>query len=94
MDFLLLNLFLGFVPFVIGMVVSALIIRRIEKHKFKIIFWIVLQFVFSFFLSVAVWYFWVFDFDIMVRFISLPALTAETITISTIYLYSRRRINK
>lgn len=80
MDYLLLNLYLGAVCFLIGTIVFSRMIKK-KRSKRKIILLVVLQFVSSLLGSLIIWRFWPFDFDIMVAFISLPATIAEIITI-------------
>lgn len=94
MDLLLLNMYLGSVIFITGMVISSLIIRKFEKQKLKIILLIILQFLLAYILSLMIWRFWFFNFDIMLNIISLPALIAETFVILIIYLIYRSKFNR
>ncbi len=86
MDFLLLNLYLGAVVFFAGMIVLLRITREVIKNKFKITLLVILHFIASFIISLIIWHCWFFDFDIMFGFISLPAIIAEIITTSIVYL--------
>lgn len=89
----MLNLYLGAVSFITGIIVMVTTTKRIIKSKFKIKLLAFLQFMVSFLLSLLIWRFWIFDFDIMLGFISLPATIAEIITISIIYLIIKKRKN-
>lgn len=89
----MLNLYLGAVSFITGIIVMVTTTKRIIKSKFKIKLLVILQFMVSFLLSLLIWRFWIFDFDIMLGFISLPATIAEIITISIIYLIIKKRKN-
>lgn len=81
MDFLLLNMYLGSVTFIIGIIVLVLILRKITARKLTLTLIVVTQSVISIFLSLAIWCFWILDVDIVFLFISIPALIAECITI-------------
>ena len=90
MEHLLLNLYLGSVVFVVGTITFVLTIKKTIKKRPIIILSVVLQFIISFFLSLVIWRFWIFNFDVMLGFISLPATIAEIITISIIHLIIKR----
>ena len=89
MDFLLLNLYLGAVVFVTGTIVLLRITREVIKNRFKIILLVILHFIASVMISLIIWRFWIFDFDFMLGFISLPATIAEIITTSIVYLITQ-----
>ena len=89
----MLNLYLGAVVFLTGMIILLYTARNVIRNKFKIILLIILHFIVSFVLSLIIWRFWFFDFDIMFGFISLPAIISEIITTSIvyfIYMYQRK----
>ncbi len=86
MEHLLLNVYLGYIVFVVSAVVFVFITKKLIKSKLKIALLTILQFIISCSLSLVIWRFWIFPFDIMLGFISLPAVIAEVVTILTIYL--------
>lgn len=86
MDILLLNLYLGAIVFFTGIMALVSTTKNIIKNRLKVTLLVIFQFIVSFLLSLIVWHYWIFDFDIMLGFISLPAVIAEIITISIIYL--------
>lgn len=86
MEHLLLNVYLGSIVFVVSAVVFVFITKKLIKSKSKIALLTILQFIISCFLSLVIWHFWISPFDIMLGFISLPAVIAEVVTILTIYL--------
>lgn len=84
MDSIVLNLYLGIVSFSIGTIFLFLILKRIIKSKRKIVPFLVFQFIISFILSLIIWRFWIFDHDIMLGIILLPAAIAEVFTTTII----------
>lgn len=86
MKVLLLNLYLGFVVFLGGMIVFTIVSRKSITNKYLRVLFILLHFIASLFLSLAIWRFWPFDIDIMFGFISLPAMMAEIVTTLIAYL--------
>jgi hypothetical protein len=83
-------MYLGSVVFVIGIITLVLTTKKNIKSKLKITLLAILQFIVSLFLSLMIWRFWIFNFDIMLGFISLPATIAEIATISIIHLIIKK----
>ncbi len=81
MDFLFLNLYLGIVSFSVGSTLFVLMLKRTFKNWMIIVSSLAIQFAVSFILSLLIWRFWIFDFDIMCGPVSLPAALGETTSI-------------
>ena len=81
MDFLVLNFYLGCFVFSIGSMLFVVLIKKVTNNRILLVFFLLLQFVISFILSLLFWRHWIFDFDIMFGFISIPAILGEMVSI-------------
>ena len=94
MDYILITLYLGSVVFFASIIIFVFLIKR---HKLvtgwiKIILLTTLQLIISILLSLVIYFFWTFKFDIMLGPILLPGVIAEIVTISTLcFIVSRWR---
>ena len=79
-EMILLQMYLGSVIYVICSIASYFIM----KHYFlqHIVLWLVAKLLLSVTVSLLIWCYWPFHFDIMVaQFINLPALFSESILV-------------
>lgn len=88
MEFLIINIYLGFVCFFICTIVSVLILKKHIQTRMLILL-IILQLFFSIALSQIIWHLWPFPFDIMFGPFSLPAAIAEISILSVVVLCQR-----
>lgn len=88
MNIILLNAYLGLIVFLIGTIILIISLYKIKFIKNKIQLFVICaaQLILSNIISLAIWKLWIFDVDVMVLFISYPALIAECITIP-LFLY-------
>ena len=93
-ELVLLQLFMGSITYLIGSIAFFFALRKILINKHKKIMLSLFQLCISITLSFVIWQFWIFDIDIMFLFISIPALIAECITISSIYQYYLLKMHK
>jgi len=91
-EFVLLQLFLGSVIYLVGSIVFFFILRKVIINKNKKIILLLFQLCISVILSLFIWKYWILDIDIMFLFISIPALLAECITIPIMLFILNRLI--
>ena len=67
--------------FSIGSMLFVVLIKKVTNNRILLVFLLLLQFVISFIFSLLFWQHWIFDFDIMFGFISIPAILGEMVSI-------------
>ena len=88
-EILLLQLLLGSITYLIGSIAFFFLIKKLPM-KWKVLA-MSLQFSLAVALSMVIWRFWPFPFDIMVfDGINLPALLAELIFLLPILIFQKR----
>lgn len=78
-DIIFLNLYLGIVVYLIGIIINVAILKILKaRHK---IYFLCIQFITSYLISIFIFIYWIFPIDYMCIFIYLPALFALFITL-------------
>ncbi len=85
MEYLFLNVYLGAVVFLVGAVIFYFLFKRIIRNVPLVIVLDLIHLLFSTVLSLAIWRFWPFGFDITYGLLSFPALLAEFVVIISSY---------
>jgi len=85
MEYLFLNYYLGAFVFFVGMVVFYLLFKRIICHILIVLAVDIVHLLLSGILSLVIWRFWPFGFDITYGLLSFPALIAEIVVIISSY---------
>lgn len=83
MNIILLNAYLGLIVFLIGTVILIVSLYKMKLVKTIVQLFLiaVAQLIVSNIISLAIWKLWIFEMDVMLLFISYPALIAECISI-------------
>lgn len=90
MEYLFLNVYLGSVVFLVGAVIFYFLFKRIIRNVPLVIVLDLIHLLFSTVLSLAIWRFWPFGFDIICGILSFPALIAESVVIILAYLFAKK----
>ncbi len=90
MEYLFLNVYLGSVVFLIGTVIFYFLFKRIIRNVPLVIVLDLIHLLFSSVLSLAIWRFWPFGFDVILGPLSFPALIAESVVIILAYLFAKK----
>jgi len=95
-EVLLVNLYLGSVVYIIGLLIFIFILYTNNKNRTPLIFTVgsCIQLSLSFCLSLTIWKFWPFDRDILCSFLFMPAVFAEVISILILYITIQQRFYK
>lgn len=81
----LLGLYLGSIVYIIGLLVFIFLIYKKKISIYKLFTLSSVQLFLSIALSIFMWKFWFLNTDIMLGFIFLPGLCAESISILILY---------
>ena len=84
-DFILPNLYLGVIIFLIGAIIKIKLFAK-KLSVMQNLICVIILFIIANLLSLMIWRFWPFDFDFMFGPISMPALISEIIVILLIYI--------
>lgn len=85
MEYLFLNIYLGSFVFLAGAVVFYFLLNRIIRNVLTVVVVDLIHLLFSTVLSLAIWRFWPFGFDVTYGLLSFPALLAEFVVIISSY---------
>ena len=91
-DIIYLSIYLGFPVQLVGALFALFRLRR--KRVLSIISYVLLHYIISIILTIAIWLKWPFHCDIMLSFLLLPSLIAECILLFIAFVISHVQINK
>ena len=92
MEYFFLNVYLGSFVFLIGAVIFYFLFKRIIRNVPLVLVLDLIHLLFSSVLSLAIWRFWPFGFDVIFGPLSFPALIAESVVIILAYLFAKKTL--